>query len=390
MLTMATIGFALCFWAWNLIGPLGPRLRDEFGVTAFEQSLLVAVPVIVGSIGRIPVGALTDKVGARVMFPTVAGLTILPVLFVGLVADSYLLVIIGGFFLGLGGTAFAVGIPFVNSWFPPARRGFALGIFGAGMGGTAISAFTTVQITDAWGPEVPFLIVAGALAVYAVAAWFVLRDAPGRTSAAGSFMRRSWDTLRQPVTLQMSLLYAVGFGGFVAFSVYLPTYLTNAYGLEQSDASLRTAGFVILAIVMRPVAGYLSDRVGPVPVLVVSFFAAAALAVLAALELELLPAGTVAFLGLAACLGSVSGAVFALVAKLVEPPKVGSVTGVVGAAGGLGGFVPPLIMGAVYGAFDDYFIGLILLAAMALFTGLFTWRIFGRTRQDAPTGGETT
>ena len=122
------------------------------------------------------------------------------------------------------------------------------------------------------------------------------------------------------------------------------------------------------------------------PVLVWSFAAASALAVLAALELELLPAGTVALLGLAATLGAVSGAVFALVAEVVDAPRVGSVTGVVGAAGGLGGFIPPLIMGAVYGAFGHYLVGLLLLAVMALFAAVFTWRSFGRLRQPSAEG----
>jgi len=151
MLGLATVGFLVNFWAWALISPLGVAYREQLGLTAFQQALLVAVPVVVGSVGRIPVGALTDRLGARVMFPAVSFLTILPVLFVGLFGDTYLLLLIGGFFLGLGGTAFAVGVPLVNSWFPPARRGLALGIFGMGMGGTAVSAFTTVQLATRYG-----------------------------------------------------------------------------------------------------------------------------------------------------------------------------------------------------------------------------------------------
>ena len=148
MLVMATLGFGLNFWAWALISPLGPAYKDDFGLTSFQQSLLVAVPVLVGSLGRIPVGALTDRLGGRLMFPLITFATILPVLFVGQLGDSYGLVLLGGFFLGLGGTAFAVGVPFVNAWFPPERRGFALGIFGVGMGGTAVSAFTTVKLAE--------------------------------------------------------------------------------------------------------------------------------------------------------------------------------------------------------------------------------------------------
>jgi MFS transporter, NNP family, nitrate/nitrite transporter len=175
-----------------------------------------------------------------------------------------------------------------------------------------------------------------------------------------------------PATIQLSFLYAVAFGGFVAFSVYLPTYLTTAFDLQRSDAALRTAGFVVLAVVMRPVGGWLSDRLHPVPVLVAVYAVVAVLAVVAALELALIPVGTVAFLGMAAALGAGSGAVFALVARLVPPERVGSVTGVVGAAGGLGGFFPPLVMGLIYGSLDDYTWGFLLLAITAALSGLFT------------------
>lgn len=388
MLALATVGFAVNFWAWALISPLGAAYGQQYDLTDVQVSVLVAVPVIVGSLGRIPVGALTDRFGARVMFPLVSALTVLPVLFVGLVADSFVALLAGGFLLGLGGTSFAVGVPFVNAWFPPARRGTAIGIFGIGMGGTAISAFTTVAIRDAWGDAAPFLLVAAILAVFAVVSRLVLRDArtPDPGSSAG-FWARTWSILRLPATLQLSWLYAVGFGGFVAFSVYLPTFLVNAYDLSTSDAAARTAGFVVLAVAMRPVGGTLSDRFGGVPVSVVCFAAVTALAAVVAFEPDLVPVGTLAFLGLAAALGASSGATFALVAKVAPPDKVGGVTGLVGAAGGLGGFIPPLIMGTVYQLEGDYGIGFALLALTGLGTLLFTLgpvRRGARARTSAP------
>lgn len=372
MLATATLGFAVTFWAWALLSPLGATLREQLHLSAFQQSLLVAVPVIVGSLGRIPVGALADRWGARRMFPTVALLTVLPVLYLGHLANSLTGYLIGGFFLGLGGTTFAIGIPFVNSWYPPARRGLALGIFGAGMGGTAISAFTTVQLSTTLGHGFPFDLVAAVLVVYAAGAYLLLRDRPDRQTVSGSMFARLATTLRMPVTLQLSFLYAVAFGGFVAFSVYLPTYLVSAFHLDRSDAALRTAGFVVLAVVMRPIGGWLSDRIGPITVLITSYAAVALLAVVAAIGLPLVPLGTIAFLGMAAALGAGTGAVFALVARLVPAGQVGAVTGVVGAAGGLGGFFPPLVMGAVYGALGSYAIGFLLLAATAATAGLFT------------------
>lgn len=386
MLALATAGFAVNFWAWALLSPLGPRFTDTLELSGSQQALLVAVPVIVGSLGRIPVGALTDRYGGRVMFPLVSLATIVPVLFLGLLGqDSLPALLGGGFFLGIGGTAFAVGVPFVNAWFPPQRRGLAIGVFGAGMGGTAISALTTVRLVDGLGESAPFLITAAALAVYAGAAWFLLRDAPGRTVPTTSVSSRLVGAARLPIAWQACVLYAVAFGGYVAFSVYLPAYLKTAYGLGLADAANRMAGFVVLAVLMRPVGGWLSDRVGPVPVLGGVFAVVAAGASVQAATPELMPVGTAAFLSMAAALGAGSGAVFALVARSAPPAQVGSVTGLVGAAGGLGGFVPPLVMGAVYGSTGSYGIGLGLLALVALGSLVLTVTAVRRTshRQEA-------
>ena len=383
MLAVATAGFAVNFWAWALISPLGPMFKDTGALgelTESDVALLVAVPVLVGSLGRIVVGALTDRFGGRLMFTLVSAITIVPVLFIAFVAlDSYVLLLFGGFFLGVAGTAFAVGVPFVNAWFPPERRGLAIGIFGAGMGGTAISALTTVKLFTNQGEQAPFLITAAALGAYAVLAWVVLRDAPGRVIPTASLASRVVANARLPITWQACILYAVAFGGYVAFSVYLPAYLKTAHGLTAADAANRMAGFVVVAVIMRPVGGWLSDKFGAIPVLTGVFALVAVCAGVAAGTPPLDGIGTVAFLAMAAALGAGSGATFALVASATEPSKVGGVTGLVGAAGGLGGFVPPLIMGYVYGQTNSYAIGLWLLAATAALTLLLTVTIVRRT-----------
>jgi NNP family nitrate/nitrite transporter-like MFS transporter len=319
------------------------------------------------------VGALTDRFGGRMMFPIVSAITIVPVLFLGLVGHSSLAaLLIGGFFLGVGGTAFAVGVPFVNAWFPPERRGLAIGVFGAGMGGTAISALTTVRLVDASNVATPFVVTAVVLALYAVIAALLLRDAPGRAVPTGSLGKRLADTARLPVTWQASALYAVVFGGYVAFSVYLPAYLKTAYGLTQADAANRMAGFVLLAVVLRPAGGWLSDRIGPVRVLSAALAVITVGATIQTFTPDLMPLGTIAFLSMAAALGAGSGAVFALVALLTPGNRVGAVTGIVGAAGGLGGFVPLLVMGALYGALGSYALGLAALAVVAAAALAFT------------------
>ena len=400
MLCMATLGFAVNFWAWALISPLGPLFRDKGTLGSLSESdvaLLVAVPVIVGSLGRIVVGALTDRFGGRIMFPIVSAVTIVPTVFIAFVAlDSYALLLLGGFFLGIAGTTFAVGVPFVNAWFPPARRGLAVGVFGAGMGGTAISALTTVKLFNNLGERAPFLITAAVLAAYAVAAWLVLRDAPGRTVPSTSLLTRLAANARLPITWQACALYAVAFGGYVAFSVYLPAYLKTDYALTPADAANRMAGFVVVAVIMRPVGGWLSDRIGPIPVLAAGFAVVVVGAAVAATHPLLEHVGTVAFLTMAACLGAASGAVFAHVAQRAPQAQVGSVTGLVGAAGGLGGFVPPLIMGYVYGRTGSYAIGLWLLSATAALTLFLTVTVVRRTErahdtaaiQPRPAAGE--
>jgi NNP family nitrate/nitrite transporter-like MFS transporter len=366
MLVLATLGFAVNFWAWALLSPLAPRFKDALSLTPFQQALLVAVPVVVGSVGRIPVGALTDRFGGRVMFPLVSLATIVPVLYIGLAGHTSLAgLLVGGFFLGIGGTSFAIGVPFVTSWFPPAKRGLAIGIFGMGMGGTAISALTTVKLVAAYGTATPFVVTAVALTGYAVLAALLMRDAPGRVVPTEPLSRRLAATMLLRITWYASALYAVAFGGYVAFSVYLPAYLKTAYGLTQADAANRMAGFVLLAVIMRPVGGWLSDRFGPTRVLSGALAVVGAGAAVQAFTPPLAPLGTVAFLAMAAALGAGSGATFALVALLAPANKVGSVTGVVGAAGGLGGFVPPLLMGALYGRYGSYAVGLALLAVVA-------------------------
>jgi NNP family nitrate/nitrite transporter-like MFS transporter len=366
MLGVATVGFALNFWAWALLSPLAPRFKELLALSAFQQALVVAVPVVVGSLGRIPVGALTDRFGGRVMFPIVSVATIVPVLYLGLSGQTSLTgLLIGGFFLGIGGTAFAVGVPFTSAWFPPKRRGFAIGVFGAGMGGTAISALTTVKLVTAHGTATPFIVTAAVLAGYGVIAAIVLRDAPGRAVPVEPLAQRLTATLRLSVTWQAAALYAVAFGGYVAFSVYLPAYLKTGYGLSQADAANRMAGFVLLAVLMRPVGGWLSDRWSPTRVLAGALSVVVAGALVQSFTPSLRPMGTIAFLSMAAALGAASGATFALVALLAPPNKVGSVTGVVGAAGGLGGFVPPLVMGILYEHYGSYALGLAALAVVA-------------------------
>ena len=368
-LALATIAFAVSFYAWSLLGPLGPDLEDELGLSEFETSAMVAVPVLLGSVMRIPLGWLTDRHGGRRVFGLLLAFTPLALLALALWHDALAPILAFGFLLGFAGASFAVGVPFVNGWYPPERQGFALGVYGMGMGGTTVAGLTAPSIADEWGLAAPFW-VAIALVLVTLAAFALLaRDAPrpggaaaggarpGMFAALGVFRHsgRAW---------ALTLFYFMAFGGFVAMFLYLPKLLTGVHDLSDSDAGARAAGFALLAVLARPTGGWLSDRVGAARVLVASFAGVGVLALVLAAAYESMVPLTIACLAIAVALGLGTGAVFKLVPEWF-PDRVGSVTGVVGAAGGLGGFFPPLVMGAVKGATGGYALGFVLMAAVA-------------------------
>ncbi|MED5816145.1 nitrate/nitrite transporter [Mycolicibacterium sp. 050232] len=368
-LLLATWVSAINFWAWNMIGPLSTTYAGDMKLSSTQASMLVATPILVGSLGRIAVGALTDRYGGRTMFLAVTLASIVPVLAVGAAGEarSYPMLLVCGFFLGIAGTIFAVGIPFANNWYEPSRRGYATGVFGMGMVGTALSAFFTPRFVRWFGLFQTHLIIAVALALTAVLCLVVMRNAPAFEPNTDPVIPKLKSALKLPVTWEMSFLYAVVFGGFVAFSNYLPTYIKNVYEFSAVEAGSRTAGFALAAVLARPVGGALSDRIPPKYVVLTSFAGTAALAFIAMFQPPPDVWSAATFIGLAIFLGIGTGGVFAWVARRSPAKEVGSVTGIVAAAGGLGGYFPPLVMGATYDAVDhDYSVGLILLVATAL------------------------
>ena len=374
-LALATWVSAINFWAWNMIGPLSTTYAGDMKLSSTEASMLVATPILVGSLGRIVVGSLTDRFGGRAMFIAVSLASIGPVLAVGAAgsARSYPLLLVFGFFLGVAGTIFAVGIPFANNWYEAARRGFATGVFGMGMVGTALSAFFTPRFVRWFGLFATHVIVAVALALTAVLCIVVMRNAPGFTANTDPVLPKLRAAVKLPVTWEMSFLYAVVFGGFVAFANYLPTYIKTIYGFSPVDAGARTAAFALAAVLARPVGGTLSDRIPPKFVVLASFAGTAVMAFVAVFQPPADLWSAVTFIMLALFLGIGTGGVFAWVARRAPARSVGSVTGIVAAAGGLGGYFPPLVMGATYNQADNnYTIGLLLLVATALIAFAYT------------------
>ena len=238
------------------------------------------MPVFVGSLGRIVVGTLTDRRGGRVMFTFVLLASILPILLVsvGGLLNSFALVLGAGLVLGVAGTVFAVGIPFVSGWYEPSRRGFATGVFGAGMGGTALAAFLNPRLVAAIGYFPTHLLIAGILAVMAALVWFLMKESPGWTRSNAPVLPKLLDAAKTPVTWKMCFLYAVVFGGFVSFATYLPTYLRDVYSFG-SQRRRRTYCRLRARCRAGPAGGRgLADKFGSKPVVLTSLAGVAVLA----------------------------------------------------------------------------------------------------------------
>jgi NNP family nitrate/nitrite transporter-like MFS transporter len=362
-LTLATAAFLLCFSAWGMLAPLAPKLEDRLGLSNTQTAVMIAVPVVLGSLLRIPLGALTDRFGGRKLFAAMLLYSALPPLLVGF-ADSYALLLVAGFFLGVSGAAFAIGVPFVSEWYPPGRQGQALGLYGIGTAGTAISSWTMPALVDGFSQEAAGIVYSLLLLAFA-AVWIATAcnapDHRAKTTDYGRVLRSGW------TLWQLALFYFVAFGGFVAMSLYLPKLLTDWFDYSQTSAGARTAGFTIVAaLIARPLGGRWADRFGGQRVLSVAFFGAGVDAIglsWQASDPSIVPV-TIFCLTLAFFLGLGAGAVFKMVPTFFPETK-GAVTGIVGAAGGLGGFFPPLVMGIVKDASGDYVMGFVLLVAFA-------------------------
>jgi len=362
-LILATLAFALCFSVWGLIAPLTPLFRESYGLSNMQTGFLVAVPVILGSLLRIPAGIAAERWGARIVFPALLLLLVVPLVFAAL-SRSYGTLIGASFLLGASGASFAIGIPFVASWFPAHKQGFALGIYGMGNIGTAFAAVLAPRVAAGPGWPYAFWIFAPLLVVFAAIFWLFARESPRFTPRRASLAERARVLVDRPVSWVLILFYFVTFGGFVAMGSFLPTFLTATHGLTPTDAGARTAGFIIVATLARPLGGWLADRWGGTLVLSLVFVLEAFFAIVLAFESGMV-AVTIGFLGSAGVLGIGNGAVFKLVAELFRA-ETGTLAGLVGAAGGLGGFFPPLVLGLVRDVTGSYAIAFMLLSEFAL------------------------
>jgi NNP family nitrate/nitrite transporter-like MFS transporter len=364
-LFLATLAFAVAFVAWSLISPLASQIQADLGLDNTATSVLIAVPVLLGSLLRIPMGLLTDRFGGRKVYTALLLFTLLPVAFMG-IANSFWTYVLGGLFLGTAGASFAVGVPFVSRWFSPDKQGLALGIYGMGNIGTAVAVFSMPALVTVLGSrQSAFWFYLIPVALMAAIFWLFARDAPGLVKPKS--LNDSVTVLRtERMAWILSLFYFLTFGGFVAFANYLPKLLVDWYHLDKGDAGLRAAGFTVVATLARPVGGWLADKIGGNQVLtaVFSFGPIGALALAWVAGSPNMVLSTILFLATALGLGLGNGAVFKLVAQYF-PKNTGLVTGIAGCAGGLGGFFPPLLLGFVKDATGSYALGFVLLAVFA-------------------------
>ncbi len=370
-LLLGTVSFTVCFAAWGLISAFAPHFRQQFHLSATQTAFLVAVPVLLGALARIPIGMLADRFGGRAVFAVLMFFVAVPVALVP-AATSYRNLLIVGFLLGMAGSSFAVGVGYVSRWFSMESQGGALGVYGLGNIGQSAAVFLGPVVAAAygfravyWGMSVILLVWAGVFLIFAQNAPQTARP-KGLSEMLGVFAR-------EPLAWALAALYFLTFGGFVAFSIYLPTLLRDQFGLRPADAGFRTAGFVVLATLCRPLGGWLSDRIGGSRVLSWILPAVAAFGLLLGVQ-SMLPF-TVGALGCAALLGIGNGAVFQLVPRYF-PTQRATVTGLVGAMGGMGGFFPPLLLGMFRDRLGVVWPGFLLLSAIACLLWWLNGRVF--------------
>ena len=365
-LIAALLYFDVSFMVWVLFGPLAPFLREELGLSATEQGLLTAIPLLGGSLFRPILGAIGDRIGGRRTGLFGLILTLATLTFGWRFAHTAVHFYALGFFLGISGASFAVALPLASRWYPPRYQGLAMGIAGAGNSGTLLATLFAPRLAERFGWAATFGIamipVAAVLAMFFVLA----KDSPQRVAPTS---RREYGALlREPDTLWLSFLYSLTFGGFVGFASFFVTFFHEQYGLSRVAAGDFTTTVVIAGSLLRPAGGWLADRIGGYRLLVVLLGLFAVCLGFVAMLPPVTVVVVLLFFGMG-MLGMGNGAIFQMVPQRF-PDRIGVVTGVVGAAGGLGGFFLPTLLGALRDTTGTYATGLAALAVVFV-VGMF-------------------
>lgn len=361
-LFLSTTGFAVSFAIWGLLAALAPTFTELYQLSATQKSIMIAMPVLLGSIGRFATGMAADRFGGRNVFSALLLLSAFPAIAIGF-TTNYTQLLICGLLLGIAGTTFPVGVGFTSRWFPPEKQGAALGIYGMGNIGQSLAVFLAPVLAIYLGDWRTVFFIFACVAVIWAAVFFFSAHNDSTTARPKSLAESLRPLKESKIAWVLSLFYFLTFGGFVALALFMPTFLRELFNLTPTDAGARTAGFVVLATLVRPVGGILADKVGGAKVLTVVFVGIAILALF--LSFTSITLFTIGALGTATFLGLGNGAVFKLVPQYF-PKETGTVTGLVGTFGGLGGFFPPIGLGLVKEETDSYLIGFALLSAFSL------------------------
>ena len=360
-LVMATLAFTVSFAVWGMLAPMANTFQSTLRLTQQQTWMLVAVPVLLGSIGRLPMGMLADRIGGRLAFGGLLIFISLPAFLLS-VTHSYGGLLVAGLLLGIAGTSFSVGVAFTSKWFEQKQQGLVLGIYGAGNIGQSLALFGIPPLAGLCGWQSTYRLFGAAALVCGIMFLLIARNSPVAAEVKPlSAMVRV--LIERPLCWLLSLFYFVTFGGFVALGLGLPKLLQDIFHLTRADAGLRVAGYVVAATVMRPVGGWLSDRVGGARLLAMAFLGAGVLAL--GMISDHIVLFTIGALGVAACIGMGNGGVFKLVPQYFAE-DTGAVTGLVGAIGGLGGFFPPLVLGLIKTSTGSYSLGFVFLSAFCI------------------------
>ncbi|WP_346206909.1 nitrate/nitrite transporter [Caldifermentibacillus hisashii] len=360
-LTLQTASLVTGFMMWVLISSLIPSIKQDIPLTESQVSIITAIPVILGSLLRIPIGFYTDRFGARKLFMISFTVLLFPVFYVS-VANSFIDLVIGGLFLGIGGAVFSVGVTSLPKYYPKEKQGFINGVYGVGNAGTAITTFGAPIIAQSLGWQKTAQLYLILLLIFIVFN-FIFGDRK-EVKVKQSMVEQLKSVCKNTTLWFLSLFYFITFGAFVAFTMFLPNFLVNNFNLDSVDAGIRTAGFIALATLMRPIGGLLADKFNSFIILMFTFIAVTLSAVILAFSpnIELF---TVGCLAVALFVGIGNGTVFKLV-PLYFSKQAGVVNGIVSAMGGLGGFFPPLVLTAVHNITGQYSIAFMALSEVAL------------------------
>jgi NNP family nitrate/nitrite transporter-like MFS transporter len=359
-LIAALLYFDVSFMAWVLLGPMAPFLRDDLGLSATEQGLLTAIPLLGGSLFRPVLGAIADRIGGRLTGMLGMVLTLAPLFAGWQFAHTTLHFYVIGFFLGIAGASFAVALPLASRWYPPEYQGLAMGIAGAGNSGTLLATLFVPRLAENYGWATAFGLAMLPLAAVFVIFVLLAKDSPAPRPV--TTLRDYRAIVRESDTLWLAFLYSLTFGGFVGFASFLTTFFHEQYHLSRVQAGDFTTIVAIAGSLLRPVGGWLSDRIGGYRLLILLLAGFAVCLAGVAIAPPVTVAVALLFLGMG-MLGMGNGAVFQLVPQRFGD-RIGIVTGLVGAAGGLGGFFLPTLLGAARDLTGSYSSGLFLFAGV--------------------------